>query len=368
MIRRDHLLEEELLHYLERGLDDTVIDFHLLECGLCRSRAVDTLVVVRGLPFAKAVYETMGKQVRRAPSRGGKEIRFLEMDSIRDRFLLDPKSALLPTDDTVSHHPENRELTLFYESAHEWAEANRDFLCIARHLMRCDRCFSAYVGLSFRLDPNPETMKKVLNSLPAPPGPPVRALDAIAAYLRSRLGDLGQRISEYQTRSSEFLFSQQANADYGSQQSASFRRARGPVPPPRPSVVVRAIREGGDWQFRLRFTAGKTTTPVTFEIQDDVGAVLASGNADDDGHLAVIPSDSPARSVVITEGGERTRFALMLPDERQLSAIDRLESLMKQLERVIDQERELGERFDRATREREALQGRIQELLDDLES
>lgn len=148
-MRIDHLDENLLFEFVDRGVTNSGFQHHIRQCGLCRSRFADTLVLVGGLRSLKG--ESKPDGLSKHPS-----------DSFPD--LARPLSK--PEKEQTVEHVYSSALSSFLAAAYEWEAADERFFSTASHLLACSTCFSEFLRISKELAPNVQTIKKIANSIP----------------------------------------------------------------------------------------------------------------------------------------------------------------------------------------------------------
>lgn len=376
MLRRDHLRDDEALEFIENGFRDDVIRFHVMDCAPCRSMLADMLVLIRGLRFKvddQALEQKEASPMKdRMPSRLTGALAWMKPDS--------------PTIFS-QRHVGLHQIRRFYAAAHEWGNAEREFLDVAQHLMTCDACLSQFLALSRRLAPDTETMKKVLNTaaalaipsrkeIPRHKGKPLDVFDSLIDMLRAKAADIldlanrssGFPSSYFRTDDSVFMdrvsliqFSEERSYDV-----PAFMRKE----PEEPFLLHSDARfDGGEWVIVLTISGSAThpdPTVVSYELADAKGNILRAGKFNKAGELTA-RADEPISEVKISANDAGMVFEVLFPDIRERGVLRQVEKAIAQLDVAIRRENELREQLDGVRDRRTDAQKHLEKLLRDID-
>jgi hypothetical protein len=377
MLRRDHLRDDEALEFIENGFRDDVIRFHVMDCAPCRSMLADMLVLIRGLRF-----------------KGGGQAALVQKQSplLRDRRPSRPTRAfapMKPDSQTIFSEPHvgSHQIRRFYSAAHEWGNAEPEFLDVAQHLMKCDVCLSQFLTLSRRLAPDTETMKKVLNTATAlgPPsrkaiprhkGKPLDVFDSLIDILRAKAADILELANRSTGTSASYISNSEPPASMDSISDIQFSEMRSyDVPafmrkePGEPFLLHSDARfDGREWGVVLTISGSATIpdpTVVSYELADAKGNILRVGRFDKAGELTV-GADEPISEVKIFTKDAGMVFEVHFPDVRERGVLRQVEKAIAQLDVAIRRENELRKQLDAVSDRRTDAQKHLEQLLRDI--
>jgi len=118
----EHIQDEQIAEFRDSGFSDELVRWHLAQCGFCRGRLADSVLLAR--------------------------------------------AARRPEPTAPGRHLDKTDLDYFYRAAHEWEDRDAKwFLHAARHLLACDRCVEEYLVYARRYGPSANTMERALHTL-----------------------------------------------------------------------------------------------------------------------------------------------------------------------------------------------------------
>lgn len=376
MLRRDHLRDDEALEFIENGFRDDVIRFHVMDCAPCRSMLADMLVLIRGLRFKgddQALEQKEASPMKgRLPSRPTRA--FAPMKSGSPTIFSQP-------------HVGSHQIRKFYSAAHEWENAEREFMDVAKHLMTCDVCLSQFLALSRRLAPDTETMKKVLNTaaalavpsrkeIPRHKGRPLDVFDSLIDMLRAKATDILELANRSTGTSASYISNSEPPVSMDRISDFQFSEARSYDAPAfsrkEPQEPFRlhsdARIDGGEWVVVLTISGSATTpdpTVVSYELADAKGNILRAGRFNKAGQLTA-GADEPISEVKVSAKDAGMVFEVLFPDVRERGVLRQVEKAIAQLDVAILRENQLREQLGGVIDRRADAQKHLEKLLRDI--
>jgi hypothetical protein len=367
MLRRDHLRDEEVLEFIENGFRDDVIRFHVMDCAPCRSLLADTLVLIRSL-------KRQGNAEAPASGREATPVALGRSDSKSIRGFA-PMRLSEPIR-TGHAHAESRQLRRFYSAAHEWEDADRNFLDVAQRLMACDVCLSQFLALSHQLAPDSETMKKVLNVAAALPS--VKRFDVFAGMI-DRLKVSAEKLVSSAERLASLRFSKSLEVSSRIESSYDLQFSETmdsvgiafdmAVPAEDFQLEFDPQLKGDHWNILLSISgrlANEDPTAVSFELRDSREQTLLTGMFDAMG-VAVAPADMPVAEVKVAAKDSAQVFPVLFPNERELRLARQMEVAIARLNEAMDREHRLRRELEGAIDRRGDAQEHLRHLLEELD-